>query len=75
VHSLKEQKVRLEILWKFSALEVGIKEANEAIIEKRRALELLEAEVSEKQGDVDNLISKSQSELFKTVGQHYNIIF
>lgn len=75
VHSLKEQKVRLEILWKFNTLEDGIKEANEAIIEKRRALELLEVEVSEKQENVDNLISKSQSELFKTVGQHYDIIF
>jgi hypothetical protein len=75
VHSLKEQKVRLEILWKFNTLEDGIKEANEAITEKRRALELLEAEVSEKQENVDNLISKSQSELFKTVGQPYDIIF
>jgi hypothetical protein len=74
-HLLKEQKVRLEILSKINILEDFIKRANDAIIEKRKALELVQGEVSENQGNIDNLISKSQNDLFVIVGQRYDILF
>jgi hypothetical protein len=74
-HSLMEQKARLEILSKINVLEDFIKHANDAIIEKRKALELVQGEVSEKHSKINDLISETQNDLFKIAGQRYDILF
>jgi Txe/YoeB family toxin of Txe-Axe toxin-antitoxin module len=70
-----EQKARLEILSKINVLEDFIKRANDAIIEKRKALELVQSEVSEKHSKINDLISETQNDLFKIAGQRYDILF
>jgi hypothetical protein len=74
-HSLMEQKARLEILSKVNILEDFIKRANDAIIEKRKSLELVQGEVSEKHSSINDLISETQTDLIKIAGQRYDIFY
>lgn len=74
-HFLKEQKESFQMLRKITTIRDSIKVNKMSISEKRRKLELLESELSQKQGDLRTLVSRSQIEFSNIIGQHYDIIF
>ncbi len=46
-----------------------------SISEKKKKLGLLESELSDRQGELQTLASRSQTEFCNLIGQHFEIIF
>jgi hypothetical protein len=74
-HFLKEQKESFQMLQKITTIKDSIKVNEMSINEKRRKLESLESELSEKERDFRSLVSRSEIEFSNIIGQHYEITF